>query len=144
MTASARREREITDVLMALREGEELAAIPVLILSMRDREEDIVRGLRQGADDYVGLALKCGEVNLRAMELLDAGNTGHFGHPEPSIVSLGHKAGKAILVTGHDLKDIENLLSLETVGVTGVITGKALYSGSLDLKAAIALTEGPV
>ena len=42
------------------------------------------------------------------------------------------------------LKDIENLLPLETVGVTGVITGKALYSGSLDLKAAIALTEGHV
>lgn len=40
------------------------------------------------------------------------------------------------------LKDIENLLPLETVGVTGVITGKALYSGSLDLKAAIALSEG--
>lgn len=39
------------------------------------------------------------------------------------------------------LKDIENLLPLETVGVTGVITGKALYSGSLDLKAAIALSE---
>jgi phosphoribosylformimino-5-aminoimidazole carboxamide ribotide isomerase len=42
------------------------------------------------------------------------------------------------------LKDIENLLPLETVGVTGVITGKALYSGSLDLKAAIALSEGHV
>ena len=42
------------------------------------------------------------------------------------------------------LKDIENLLPLETVGVTGVITGKALYSGSLDLKAAITLSEGHV
>ena len=39
-----------------------------------------------GADDYVGLALKCGEVNLRAMELLDAGNTGTYGHPVPTAV----------------------------------------------------------
>ena len=61
--------------------------------------------------DWVGIALDTGKTNLRAMELLDAGNTSHFGHPEPSPVSLGHKAGKAILVTGHDLKDLENLLN---------------------------------
>ena len=60
--------------------------------------------------DWVGLALDTGKTNLRAMELLDAGNTGHFGHPEPSQVSLGHQAGKAILVTGHDLKDLHDLL----------------------------------
>ncbi|MBW2202140.1 MAG: hydroxylamine reductase [Deltaproteobacteria bacterium] len=60
--------------------------------------------------DWVGLTLDTGKTNLRAMELLDAGNTGHFGHPEPSQVSLGHKAGKAILITGHDLKDLQDLL----------------------------------
>ena len=65
--------------------------------------------------DWVGLALDTGKTNLRAMELLDAGNTGHFGHPEPSQVSLGHKAGKAILITGHDLKDLEDLLK-QTIG----------------------------
>jgi hydroxylamine reductase len=63
-----------------------------------------------GADDYVGLALKCGEVNLRAMELLDAGNTGTYGHPVPTPVPLGAKKGKAILVSGHDLKDLEIIL----------------------------------
>jgi hydroxylamine reductase len=63
-----------------------------------------------GADDYVGLALKCGEVNLRAMELLDAGNTGTYGHPVPTSVPLGAKKGKAILVSGHDLKDLEIIL----------------------------------
>ncbi len=61
-------------------------------------------------DDYVGLALKCGEVNLRTMELLDAGNTGTYGHPVPTPVPLGHKQGKAILISGHDLKDLETLL----------------------------------
>ncbi len=62
-------------------------------------------------DDWVGLALKNGEMNLRAMELLDAGNTGRFGHPEPTAVPLGHLQGKAILVSGHDLEDLAQLLS---------------------------------
>jgi hydroxylamine reductase len=61
-------------------------------------------------NDWVGLVLKCGEINLRAMELLDAGNTGTYGHPVPTKVSLGVKKGKAILVSGHDLKDLEQLL----------------------------------
>ena len=61
-------------------------------------------------NDWVGLVLKCGEINLRAMELLDAGNTGTYGHPIPTRVPLGAKKGKAILVSGHDLKDLEELL----------------------------------
>lgn len=61
-------------------------------------------------NDWVGLVLKCGEINLKAMELLDAANTGTYGHPEPTKVSLGHRKGKAILVSGHDLKDLEELL----------------------------------
>jgi len=63
-----------------------------------------------GLDQLVGLALKCGEVNLKAMELLDAGNTGTYGHPTPTPVPLGHIPGKCILVTGHDLKDLSMLL----------------------------------
>jgi hydroxylamine reductase len=63
-----------------------------------------------GVNDLVGLALKCGEVNFRAMELLDAGNTGTYGHPVPTSVPLGAKKGKAILVSGHDLKDLELIL----------------------------------
>ena len=61
-------------------------------------------------NDWVGLTLKCGEVNLRTMELLDAANTGTYGHPVPTKVPLGHRKGKAILVSGHDLKDLEELL----------------------------------
>ncbi len=61
-------------------------------------------------DDWVGLTLRCGEAALKAMELLDAGNTGTYGHPVPTKVPLGHKKGKAILVSGHDLKDLEELL----------------------------------
>ncbi|MFH0844907.1 MAG: hydroxylamine reductase [Pseudomonadota bacterium] len=61
-------------------------------------------------NDWVGLVLKCGEINLRAMELLDAANTEAYGHPVPTKVPLGAKKGKAILVSGHDLKDLELLL----------------------------------
>ena len=63
-----------------------------------------------GLNDMVGLCLKCGETNLRAMELLDAGNTGTYGHPVPTKVPLGQKKGKAIVVSGHDLLDLEEIL----------------------------------
>ncbi len=59
---------------------------------------------------FVGLVFKCGEINIRAMELLDAGNTERYGHPTPTKVPLGHKKGKAILVSGHDLMDLEEIL----------------------------------
>ena len=61
-------------------------------------------------NDWVGLALKCGEVNLRAMELLDIGHTTRYGHPVPTVVPLSAKKGKAILVSGHDLMDLETIL----------------------------------
>ena len=63
-----------------------------------------------GVNDFVGLAMKCGEINIRAMELLDAGNTETFGRPAPTKVPLGTKKGKAILVSGHDLVDLESIL----------------------------------
>jgi len=62
------------------------------------------------ADELVKLNLRCGEVNLRAMELLDAANTGAYGDPVPTQVRVTPVAGKAIVVSGHDLKDLEELL----------------------------------
>jgi len=61
-------------------------------------------------EDWVGIALKCGEINLKAMEVLDAANTETYGHPVPTAVPLGAIKGKAILVSGHDLKDIADVL----------------------------------
>jgi len=80
-------------------------------------QEALAAPLRKdlGLNDWVGLALKCGEINIKAMELLDAGNTGAYGHPVPTKVPLGAKKGKAILVSGHDLKDLEELLK-QTAG----------------------------
>ena len=60
--------------------------------------------------DWVAMALKCGEINFLALELLDQANTGAYGHPIPTKVPLGHKKGKCILVSGHDLQDLANLL----------------------------------
>jgi hydroxylamine reductase len=61
-------------------------------------------------EDWVNIALKCGEINLKVMELLDTANTGKYGHPVPTEVPLGAKKGKAILVSGHDLYDLEDIL----------------------------------
>jgi len=80
-----------------------------------------------GLDDWLKLVLKCGEMNLRAMELLDAGNTGTYGHPVPTKVPLGAKKGKAILVSGHDLKDLEEILKqTEGKGISVYTHGEML------------------
>ncbi len=70
---------------------------------------------RPTADRLLQLCLKCGEVNLKVMGLLDAANTDAYGHPEPTHVRIHPLKGKAILVSGHDLKDLEALLK-QTAG----------------------------
>jgi len=65
--------------------------------------------------DCVPVAMKAGQINLRAMELLDAGNTGIYAHPVPTSVPLGHRKNKCILITGHDLHDLDLLLQ-QTAG----------------------------
>jgi hydroxylamine reductase len=77
--------------------------------------------------DWLGLVLRCGEVNLKTMEILDAANTGAYGDPIPTSVPLGPKKGKAILVSGHDLKDLEELLKqTEGKGITIYTHGEML------------------
>lgn len=80
-------------------------------------------------DGWIKLVLKCGEINLRTMELLDAGNTSTYGHPVPTKVPLGVKKGKAILVSGHDLKDLYEILKLtEGKGIYVYTHGEMLPS----------------
>jgi hydroxylamine reductase len=71
-----------------------------------------------GLMDYVGMAMETGRINLVAMELLNQAHVEAYGHPVPTPVNLGTKAGKAILVSGHDLKMLEELLK-QTAG-TGI------------------------
>ena len=69
-------------------------------------------------DDMVSLVMKAGETAVNAMALLDKANTETYGHPEITEVNIGVKNNPGILISGHDLKDMEELLK-QTEG-TGV------------------------
>jgi len=71
-----------------------------------------------GADDLVALTLKTGEYGVKAMALLDSANTSKYGNPEITKVNIGVRKNPAILISGHDLTDLEQLLE-QTKG-TGV------------------------
>ena len=80
-----------------------------------------------GAGDLVGLVLKAGEMGVGAMALLDEANTTTYGHPEPTQVNLGVRPGPAILVSGHDLRDLDELLQqTEGKGVNVYTHGEML------------------
>ena len=78
-------------------------------------------------EQLTAMCLRCGEVNLRVMELLDTANTGAYGDPEPTAVRIEPIAGKAILVSGHDLRDLEELLTqTEGTGINVYTHGEML------------------
>lgn len=70
------------------------------------------------ADELVALVLRTGEVGVQTMALLDAANTGRYGHPEMTRVNIGVGKRPGILISGHDLRDLEDLLE-QTEG-TGI------------------------
>ena len=65
---------------------------------------------KAGAQELTSLALRIGEKNINVMEQLDRAHTTTYGHPVPTSVAITPKKGKAILISGHDLKDLEELL----------------------------------
>ncbi|GAA0687617.1 MULTISPECIES: hydroxylamine reductase [Clostridium] len=69
-------------------------------------------------DELIALTLETGKVGVDGMALLDSANTGTYGHPEITKVNIGVRSNPGILVSGHDLKDLEMLLK-QTEG-TGV------------------------
>jgi len=69
-------------------------------------------------DELVGLNMKCGEMGVKTMAYLDKVNTSAYGNPEPTKVNIGVRNNPGILISGHDLKDLEELL-IQTEG-TGV------------------------
>lgn len=79
---------------------------------------DYLNGDPADIEQLLAFNLRCGEVALRTLELLDDANGGSYGSPVPTPVLMGHVPGKAILVSGHDLKDLEALLE-QTAG-TGI------------------------
>ena len=97
------------------------------VLGFRDPaiDAEIARILSDLAGDpaeipgLLALALDAGTLNLKVMELLDAANTGTYGTPEPTVVRMTPRAGKAVLVSGHDLGDLARILE-QTAG-TGIL-----------------------
>jgi hydroxylamine reductase len=96
-------------------------------LGQRDREVEafffealdfLKRDEANQLEHLLPMVLKAGEVNLTVMGLLDAGHTDRYGHPEPTAVRVTPVAGKAIVVSGHDLLHLEQLLK-QTQG-TGI------------------------
>ena len=70
------------------------------------------------ADELTALVLKCGSIGVQVMALLDKANTSTYGNPEITKVNIGVRTNPAILISGHDLRDMQDLLE-QTEG-TGV------------------------
>lgn len=67
-------------------------------------------GSKLGMDELLPIVLKVGEINLKVMALLDEANTGTYGNPVPTEVTLTVEKGPFIVITGHDLYDLKQLL----------------------------------
>lgn len=96
------------------------AAYAYHALMLGYRDDEIYAGFEEAldflashptnADDLLAWCLRIGEINYKVMEMLDAANTGSLGAQEISTVNLGTVKGKAILVSGHDMHDLLQLL----------------------------------
>ena len=88
---------------------------------------DLLTRTDASVDDLLTAVLRCGEIGLRVLELLDAANTGSYGQPTPVPVRMGPSSGKAILVSGHDLADLEAILEQsEGMGINVYTHGEML------------------
>ena len=80
-----------------------------------------------GMDELLPLVVECGKVNLACMELLDRANTETYGTPTPTVVPLTVEKGPFIVISGHDLYDLEQLLKqTEGKGVNVYTHGEML------------------
>lgn len=78
-------------------------------------------------EEWLAMLMEFGKLNLKTMELLDEANTGTYGKPAPETVSTHVEAGPFIIITGHDLKDLEMLLKqTEKSGVNIYTHGEML------------------
>lgn len=78
-------------------------------------------------DELFALNMRCGEANVRCMQILDEAHTETFGHPEPTVVSKTIRKGPAIIVSGHDLRDLNDILNqTEGKGISVYTHGEML------------------
>ncbi len=88
---------------------------------------DFLAGEPTDIDELLAKALEVGELNLKVMALLDTAHTTMYGDPEPTTVRIEPVAGKAIVISGHDLKDLDELLKqTEGTGINVYTHGEML------------------
>lgn len=110
--------RSLQELLLYGLKGMAAYADHAAVLGLSDEEVDAyfhkaLAKLAEGVisvEEAISVNMEFGKVNLKCLELLDKANTGHFGNPVPTTVKLGVKKGPAIIVSGHDLLDLEQLL----------------------------------
>ena len=97
------------------------------ILAFVQEALDAITKDELGVADLIGWVQKTGECGVKCMALLDKGNTSRYGNPEITHVNLGVKPGPGILVSGHDLVDLDELLQqTEGTGVNVYTHGEML------------------
>ncbi|MFW6286563.1 MAG: hydroxylamine reductase [Candidatus Sumerlaeota bacterium] len=126
----AKRQEELGEVVTGLQElslyglkGSAAYADHARVLGVEDDDVygwfheslDYLSGNPTDINELTAKALNVGELNLRVMEMLDEANTSTYGHPEPTQARITPVKGKCILVSGHDLKDLDLLLK-QTAG----------------------------
>lgn len=125
--------QSLQDILLFGMKGIAAYAYHARKLGKRDEEIDAfmhealfetVTNVSFDLKQHIDYVLRCGKVNLKAMEILDAAHTERFGNPLPTEVETGTRPGPGILVTGHDLQDLYELLK-QTEG-----TGIQVYTHS--------------
>jgi hydroxylamine reductase len=128
--------QSLQDILLYGLKGIAAYAYHARQLGARDEEVDCfmhealfktITNVSFDLNQYLEMVLKCGAVNLKTMEMLDKAHTLRFGNPVPTQVETGTKAGPGILVTGHDLLDLYELLKQsEGAGVNVYTHGEML------------------
>lgn len=117
--------RSLTSLVLFGLKGVAAYAHHAMLLGVTDAQ--LVKGVidntaalagEHDVDGWLGLTISTGDLAVKAMAALDKANTEHYGHPEATSVYTGTKAGHGILVSGHDLLDLEELLE-QTKG-TGI------------------------
>jgi hydroxylamine reductase len=119
--------QSLQDILLYGLKGIAAYAYHARELGARDEEVDAfmhkalfetVTNVSFDLGQHLEMALECGRINLKVMELLDKAHTARFGNPVPTEVDTGTRKGPGILITGHDLLDLFELLK-QTEG-TGI------------------------
>lgn len=131
--------QSLKDTLLFGMKGMAAYAHHAWVLDYQDEEVNrwFVKGLAAMLDatltlqDMLGLVMEFGQVNLKCMELLDRANTTTYGHPEPTHTLITKKKGPFIIVSGHDLHDLYQILQqTEGKGINVYTHGEMLPSNA--------------